>query len=74
MVKCFMGKLCHPLKGYILEIKQPKRVLRVDLTSLVIFLQKDHEAMSDQCLYETTSLIFGLRENGALGPVILLES
>lgn len=69
-----MGKLCHPLKGYNLKIKQPKRVLQVNLTSLVIILEKNHEAMTDQCLYDTTSLIFGLTENGALEPVILLES
>lgn len=64
MAKYFMGKLCHPLKGYILEIKQPEGVLWVNLTSLVIILEKDHEAMSDQCPCETTSLIFGLAENG----------
>lgn len=74
MAKYFMGKLCHPLKGYNLEIKQSKRVLQVNLKSLVVILEKDHEAMTDQCLYEATSLIFGLTENNALESILLLES
>lgn len=73
MAKYFMGMLSHSLKRYILEIMQQKRLLRVNLTSLVIFSEKDHEAMSDQYLYETTSLIFCVTEDGSLGPVLLLQ-